>query len=133
MSSLNSFLESISPQQLFDDPYPVYERLRKEAPVAYIPQLRTYWITRYDDVAKVVAEEDGWATSTGVEGHPLRRTLGDPVITMVGGETHDDLRIGVDKTLRPPLYLGDVRGDDPADRKSAREGTRRPSRRRPGH
>lgn len=101
MSSLNSFLESISPQQLFDDPYPVYERLRKEAPVAYIPQLRTYWITRYDDVAKVVAEEDGWATSTGVEGHPLRRTLGDPVITMVGGETHDDLRIGVDKTLRP--------------------------------
>ncbi|WP_156366540.1 hypothetical protein [Microbacterium sp. No. 7] len=35
MTATDSFLESISPQQLFDDPYPIYERLRRDAPVAY--------------------------------------------------------------------------------------------------
>lgn len=101
MSTVDGFLESISPQQLFDDPYPIYQKLRKDAPVAFIPQLGIYWITRYDDVAEVVAAKDPWGTSYANPEHPLRRTLGDPVITMVGGELHDDLRVGVDKTLRP--------------------------------
>ncbi len=90
MSAVNSFLESISPQQLFDDPYPIYQRLRKDAPVAFLPQLGIYWITRYDDVAEVVAAKDPWGTSYATPEHPLRRALGDPVITLVGGELHDD-------------------------------------------
>ena len=99
MSSLDTFLESISPQQLFDDPYPIYERLRKDAPVAYLPQLDLYWVTRFDDVAEVVASRDGWVSASSQR--PLRRTLGDPVITLVGGAVHDDLRVGVDKKLQP--------------------------------
>lgn len=99
MSTIDAFLESISPQQLFDNPYPVYERLRKDAPVAYLPQLHIYWVTRFDDVAEVAAAKDPWESASSQK--PLRRTLGDPVITLVGGEVHDDLRAGVDKKLQP--------------------------------
>lgn len=99
MSAVASFLESISPQQLFDDPYPIYERLRKDAPVAYLPQLHIYWVTRFDDVAEIAAGKDPWESASSQK--PLRRTLGDPVITLVGGEVHDDLRAGVDKKLQP--------------------------------
>lgn len=99
MSSTSTFLESISPQQLFDDPYPIYERLRKDAPVAYLPQLGYFWVTRYEDVAEVAEMKDPWVSAS--QNQRLRRTLGDPVITMVGGELHDELRVGVDKTLQP--------------------------------
>ena len=99
MSSTSSFLESISPQQLFDDPYPIYERLRKEPPVAYLPQLNYVWVTRYDDVAEVAAMKEPWVSASANQ--TMRRTLGDPIITMVGGAVHDDLRAGIDKTLQP--------------------------------
>lgn len=99
MSAVQSFLESISPQQLFHDPYPIYEKLRKDAPVAYLPQLHLYWVTRFDDVAEVLGNRDRWVSASSQK--PLRRTLGDPVITLVGGAVHDDLRAGVDKKLQP--------------------------------
>ena len=92
MSSTSSFLESISPQQLFDDPYPIYERLRKDAPVAYLPQLNYVWVTRYDDVAEVAAMKEPWVSASANQ--IMRRTLGDPIITMVGGEVHDELPRG---------------------------------------
>lgn len=99
MSTVQSFLDSISPQQLFDDPYPIYERLRKDAPVAFIPQLHIYWVTRFDDIAEIAAMKDPWVS--GSSNKPLRRTLGDPVLTLIGGEEHDDIRAGIDKTLQP--------------------------------
>jgi cytochrome P450 len=99
MSAVDSFVESISPQQLFDDPYPIYERLRREAPVAFIPQLHMFWVTRFDDVAEVVSQKDVFLSAASQK--QLRRTMGDPVITLVGGAVHDDLRVGVDKKLSP--------------------------------
>ena len=99
MSAVKSFLESITPQQLFLDPYPIYEQLRKDAPVAYLPQLHLYWVTRFDDVAEVLANKESWVSASSQKS--LRRTLGDPVITLVGGAVHDDLRAGVDKKLQP--------------------------------
>ncbi|KAB1652854.1 cytochrome P450 [Pseudoclavibacter chungangensis] len=50
-------------------------------------------------MAEVAAGKDPWASASSQK--PLRRTLGDPVITLVGGEMHDDLRAGVDKKLQP--------------------------------
>src|SRR5688500_12502054 len=99
MSAVNSFLESITPESLFEDPYPIYARLRREAPVAYLPQMQMYAVTRYDDVAEIAAMKEPWVATDSQ--HALRRTLGDPVITMVDGDVHDDLRVGIDKTMRP--------------------------------
>ncbi|ALJ21386.1 cytochrome P450 [Microbacterium sp. No. 7] len=101
MSAVASFLESISPQQLFEDPYPIYEQLRRDAPVAYIPQLHLYWITKHEDVAEVVSEKEPWVSGGGNTSERMERSLGKPVITLVGGEVHDELRSGVDRTLQP--------------------------------
>ena len=32
------------------DPYPIYARLREEAPVAYVPALDVWMVTRWSDV-----------------------------------------------------------------------------------
>lgn len=40
----------IDPQAFWNDPYPLFARLRREAPVAYIPQLDAIMLTRRDDV-----------------------------------------------------------------------------------
>jgi hypothetical protein len=36
---MDKLAESITIDQLNDDPYPIYARLRKEEPVAYVPAL----------------------------------------------------------------------------------------------
>lgn len=40
----------IDPQGFWADPYPVFARLRRDAPVAFIPQLGGYMLTRRDDI-----------------------------------------------------------------------------------
>ena len=58
MSAVQSFLESISsPAAVRSTRIPIYEQLRRDAPVAYLPQLHLYWVTRFDDVAEVLARE----------------------------------------------------------------------------
>ena len=37
-----------------EDPYPVYRRLRDEAPVHYSAEREIYSVTRYDDVMQVL-------------------------------------------------------------------------------
>ena len=39
------------------DPYPVFNRLRDEGPVLYVPELDHYIVTRYDDVEQVLGLE----------------------------------------------------------------------------
>jgi len=43
--------------QLVDDPYPTYQRLRAEAPVAYVPALRRYLVTTYPECLAIQRDE----------------------------------------------------------------------------
>jgi len=45
------------------DPYPVFNRLRDEGPVFYMPELDHYIITRYDDVEQVLLDRDSWSAA----------------------------------------------------------------------
>jgi cytochrome P450 len=45
------------------DPYPVFNRLRDEGPVFYMPELDHYIITRYDDVEQVLLDRDTWSAA----------------------------------------------------------------------
>ena len=45
------------------DPYPVFNRLRDEGPVFYMPELDHYIITRYDDVEQVLLDRETWSAS----------------------------------------------------------------------
>lgn len=44
----------IPPQR--DNPYPIYARARKEAPVFYSPELNIWFVTRYDDISQVLKD-----------------------------------------------------------------------------
>src|SRR5207247_1396657 len=45
--------ESITLDDLETDPYPVYERLREDEPVAWVPAVELWLVTRFEDVQHV--------------------------------------------------------------------------------
>jgi len=45
------------------DPYPVFNRLREEGPVLYMPDLDHYIITRYDDIEQILLDRETWSAS----------------------------------------------------------------------
>jgi cytochrome P450 len=47
--------DPLSPEQL-DDPYPIYARARRAAPVAYNEPLGAWIVTRYDDVSAILTD-----------------------------------------------------------------------------
>ena len=85
--------------QLDDDPYPIYERLRREAPVCWVPAVGLWFITRWADV--VVAAEDPVRFPASMPGSPLDRTLGGASILTVDGDEHRAKRAPMETTLRP--------------------------------
>lgn len=98
-----SFLADITLEQLEDDPYPIYARLRAEAPVAWIPAAGVWFITGFDDCAALGSGEQG---TTGATSHPtLQRVFGAPNVLTSSGEEHDEIRRGVDPRLQPRPVL----------------------------
>ncbi|MCB1274887.1 MAG: cytochrome P450, partial [Leucobacter sp.] len=94
-----AFIEGITLDELENDPYPIYARLRREAPVAWIPAAEVWFVTGFDDCAAVGSGEHGF---TGGKNHPtLQRVFGDPNVLTAEGEEHEDLRKGIDPSLQP--------------------------------
>jgi cytochrome P450 len=59
------------PLQLYDDPYPLYRRLREEAPLYYSRERDCWVVSRYEDVSAVARD---WETYTSTEGDDLDDT-----------------------------------------------------------
>ncbi|BBZ15635.1 cytochrome P450 [Mycobacterium branderi] len=53
-------------QEFFDDPYPIYRRLRDEAPVYYSEQYDFYALTRHGDVAAAFRDFETFSSAHGV-------------------------------------------------------------------
>lgn len=51
----------------WQNPYPTYARLREEAPVHYAEQTRTYCISRYADVARVMRDPQAFSSESAFE------------------------------------------------------------------
>ena len=45
-----------------DDPYPIYRRLRDEAPVHWAPESKTFCVSRYDDVQRVLNDPETFSS-----------------------------------------------------------------------
>jgi cytochrome P450 len=45
------------------NPYPALNRLRREGPVFYLPDLDHYLVTRFDDVQAILLDRDTWSAS----------------------------------------------------------------------
>jgi len=89
----------LSLDELEDDPYPAYARLRRDAPVAWIPEAEVWFATRFEECGIVGRGELGFVGATS---HPtLQRVFGSPNVLTAGGEEHEDLRTGIDPRLQP--------------------------------
>ncbi len=82
MSAVPRF--DIDPASFWDDPYPDYARLRKEAPVAYVPQLGAVLLTRRDDVFHW--EKEIAVFSSDQPGGLMTRLMGQNMMRKDGAE-----------------------------------------------
>lgn len=91
---MNSILEDVPASVLDDDPYPVFARLRREAPVAYYPGTNQWFIARWDDNMRVGTDHENFGpsqwTAAGI----------GPNFQSASGEEHRWMRKGVDPQLR---------------------------------
>ena len=92
-----SWLDSVSMSQLERNPYPTYERLRREAPLAFVPVLGSYVASTAEVCREVATSPDFEAVITPAGG----RTFGHPAIIGVNGDIHADLRGMVEPQLQP--------------------------------
>ncbi|MDH4159546.1 MAG: cytochrome P450, partial [Actinomycetota bacterium] len=86
---LSSFLDALTVADLDRDPYPVYARLRREAPVAHVPAVDTWFVTAHDD-----EHPDLFPAEHGQS--PVEITFGTPTLITVDGPVHQDLRRSFD-------------------------------------
>jgi cytochrome P450 len=103
-SSITAMAGAVTVEALEADPYPIYARLRREAPVCFIPAVGLWFVTRYDDVEFVASHPVQFTAE--MDDSPVDRTFGSPTIITVDGERHADLRRGLDSKYRPRQVSG---------------------------
>lgn len=84
-------------EELTDDPFPTYHRLRRDTPWAWSPQLRSWVVTRYEDVARVDREAETF--SSVIDDDPATRVRGR-AMTRTDGREHLRLRAAAGGPLR---------------------------------
>ena len=75
-----SFAATVTAEELDRDPDPILARLREDEPVAWIPALQMWFVTRWDDVQTM--EDDPETFSAATEPSFLARTLGENMLTL---------------------------------------------------
>jgi len=101
---VNPFAESITLDQLLEDPYPVYRRLRAETPVAWVPAIGTWMVSRWDDVRQVLGSSEAL-----VSVDPVASNYAGPTNVLTSeGDAHGSVRASFDDKLAretvPPLH-----------------------------
>lgn len=92
-----SWLDEVTMTALERNPYPTYERLRREAPLAFVPVLGSYVASTAQVCREIAMSPDFEAVITPAGG----RTFGHPAIIGVNGDIHADLRGMVEPQLQP--------------------------------
>lgn len=75
--------DGVTLEQMYDDPYPTYATLRKEAPVAWLKPANIHVVTKYEDIMQVERDQetfpsyDNRSLMIKVMGHTLMRRDGD--------------------------------------------------------
>src|SRR5579859_6389855 len=93
-----SWLDEITIEQLENDPYPIFARLRHDSPVAWVPALGSWLATTWKECWAIASDSQHFAGGTDPA---LEHVFGQPCVLRVEGEVHTDLRSMVDPHLRP--------------------------------
>jgi len=99
VSAVETYAASVTVEELERDPYPVYERLRRAAPVCFVPAVGLWFVTTWAAVEEAATHPEVF--SAAVEPSPLTRTMGGESILLVDGERQKRLRGMLDPSLRP--------------------------------
>jgi cytochrome P450 len=99
MSAIEQWASSITVEQLDEDPYPIYARMRREAPVCFVPAVGLWFVTRWVDVE--FAASNPLLIDSAVTPSPLDRAMGGKSILVLDGEPQKRLRAMLDPSLRP--------------------------------
>jgi cytochrome P450 len=99
----------LTAENLFDDPYPVYARLRREAPVSHFAPTGEYFVTRFDDCQVVGANADVFGPSDSDQ-RPEARVMGMPNVLSMSGQEHKCLREGIDANVQPACVESYIEG-----------------------
>ena len=94
-----AFADEITVAALDRDPYPIYARLRRESPVAWVPAANVWFVVRWRDVEQVGKNPEVFAAE--VPTSPIDRSLGKPTILTCDGPSHKELRRGIDRKYKP--------------------------------
>jgi cytochrome P450 len=102
--------ETVTLDQLEDDPYPVYERLRDAEPVSWVPAVQLWLVTRYEDVRGVDLTPAVFTAATAPS--TLNRTMG---VNMLGSEgpEQDRIRGITEEPFRPNVVEERMHGSIP--------------------
>ena len=90
--------EDLHAQPYFDDPFPVWERLRHDQPLFHDTVDDRWLLTRYDDVAAVFRDHETYSTK------PYERIFTDvigPTMVQMDGDDHD-----VRRSIVAPVLVG---------------------------
>ena len=99
MSTVHEFAAGVTVEELDRDPYPVYARLRDEAPVCFVPAVGLWFVTRWADVEEAATRPDLFAAR--VDPSPHERTMGGESNLLLDGEPQKRLRAMLEPSLRP--------------------------------
>jgi cytochrome P450 len=84
------------------DPYPIWKRMRDEAPVYYNEKLDFYALTRYDDVLEGLLDTDTFLSSHGIMLEIITdEPYGIPMMIMMDPPEHTKLRKLVARAFTP--------------------------------
>lgn len=95
---MTSFLDTITPEVLHADPYPIYQRLRRDHPVAEIPALGCWLVTRWQDVRQVMSHSQTFTTRFP---SAMSEIYGSENILSSSGDIHQGLRASVEEVFEP--------------------------------
>lgn len=90
--------EDITITDLETDPYPHYARLRAEDPIGPVPAANCWFATRWTDIETIARHPDFTAVSPDA---PVNTAFGQPNVLTSEGETHRELRGGIEPHYRP--------------------------------
>lgn len=99
MSTIEEWAASITVEELDRDPYPIYARMRREAPVCFVPAVGLWFVTRWADVEFAASHAE--LIDSAVTPSPLDRVMGGKSILVLDGEPQKKLRAMLDPSLRP--------------------------------
>jgi cytochrome P450 len=99
MTTVDAYAAGVTVEELDRDPYPIYARLRAEAPVCFVPAVGLWFVTRWEDVEAAATQPELFCSR--VDPSPLERTMGGESILLLDGEPQKRLRAMLDPSLRP--------------------------------